>query len=79
MYSFLIDPEKWVNVGGIKLEQEKPYWFKKANGQIVMGAPFSNNYSSGIADCYLEGGCLRIKTNTFHIVGGGQVQPVIDA
>lgn len=78
MYSFLIDPEKWVNVGEMELEEKRPYWFKKTNGHIVMGTPFSNGYSSGIADCYSEDGCLRIKTNTFHMVKGGQVQPVAD-
>jgi hypothetical protein len=46
MYRFLIDPEKWVNVGEFELEQNKPYWFKKSNGQIVMGTVinFIENY-----------------------------------
>lgn len=78
MYSFLIDPDKWVNVGELKLEEERPYWFKKRNGHIVMETPFSNGYSSGIADYYFEDGYFRIKTNTFHMVKGGQVQPVLD-
>ena len=79
MYKFLIDPEKWVNVGELELEQNKPYWFKKSNGQIVMGAPYSNGYSSGIADVYLSNEGLQIKTNTFHILRGSQVQEVLEA
>lgn len=78
MYSFLINPEKWVKVGELKLEANRPYWFKKSNGHIVMGTPFSNGSSAGIADCYAEDGCLRIKTNTFHIVRNGFVQPVLE-
>jgi hypothetical protein len=75
---FLIDPNKWVKVGQLELEQNKPYWFKKTNGQIIMGAPFTDGYSSGIADVYLEDGCLKIKVDTFHIVKGGFVQPVLN-
>ena len=78
MYKFLIDPEKWVNVGELQLENNKPYWFKKTNGQIVMGTLFSNGHSSGIADVYTEDGCLRIKGDTFHLVKGGQVQEVLN-
>ena len=76
MYKLSIDPEKWVDFGKLELEQNKPYWFKKASGKIVMGAPFSNGYSSGIADVCIDDGRLIIKSNTFHLVKGGQVQPV---
>lgn len=78
MYSFLIDPNKWVKVGELNLEPKRPYWFKKTNGQIVMGTPFSNGHSAGIADCYAEDGCLRIKGDTFHLVKNGHVQPVLE-
>ncbi len=78
MYNFLIDPNKWEKVGTVQLEQMKPYWFKKTNGQIVMATPYSNGYSSGIAECYSEDGCLRINGSKFHIVKGGMVQPVLN-
>jgi hypothetical protein len=78
MYSFLIDPNKWVKVGKLELEEKRPYWFKKTNGQIVLGTPFSNGASSGIANCYLNDGSLVIEGNTFHIVKGGHVQPLLE-
>lgn len=78
MYNFLIDPNKWVNVGEIELELNSPYWFKKTNGQIVLGVPFSNGASMGIADCCLDAGILNIIPNVFHIVKGGQVQPLLN-
>lgn len=78
MYNFLIDPNKWVKVGDLELELNTPYWFKKTDGQIVMGTPHRSNGSSGIADVYAEDGCLRIKQNVFHIVKGGFVQPVLN-
>lgn len=74
MYNFSINPNKWVNIGDLELEMNKPYWFKKSDGSIVMGAPYSNGYSSGIADVYLSSDGLKIKTNTFHLLRGGQVQ-----
>jgi len=79
MYNLSINPEKWVNIGDLELETNKPYWFKKTDGKIVMGAPHSNGYSSGIADVYLSNEGLQIKTNTFHILRGSQVQEVLEA
>ncbi len=79
MYNLSINPEKWVNIGDLELETNKPYWFKKQDGKIVMGAPYSNGYSSGIADVYLSNEGLQIKTNTFHILRGSQVQEVLEA
>ena len=76
MYNFSINPEKWVDLGDLELETNKPYWFKKKDGKIVMGAPYTNGYSSGIADVYLAEDGLKIKTNTFHILRGSQVQEV---
>jgi len=76
MYKFNINPDKWVDLGKSELEQNKPYWFKKKDGKIVMGSPFSNGYSSGIADVYLDENGLQIKANTFHILRGSQVQEV---
>lgn len=78
MYSFLIDPNKWVKVGELHLEPNVPYWFKKTNGQIVMGTPFSDGYSAGIANCYAEDGMLRIESDSFHVVRNGYVQPVLE-
>lgn len=79
MYNLSIDPEKWVDLGELKLENNKPYWFKKTDGKIVMGASYSNGYASGIADVYLSEDGLKIKTNTFHILRGSQVQEVSQA
>ena len=79
MYNLSINPEKWVNIGELELEQNKPYWFKKQDGKIVMGAPYSDVYCSGIADVYLSSEGLQIKTNTFHILRGSQVQKVLEA
>lgn len=79
MYNLSINPEKWVNIGDLELEMEKPYWFKKQDGKIVMGAPYTNGYSSGIADVYLAQDGLKIKTNTFLILRGSQVQEVLEA
>jgi hypothetical protein len=79
MYNLSINPEKWVNIGELELEQNKPYWFKKQDGKIVMGAPYTNGYSSGIADVYLAEDGLKIKTNTFLILRGSQVQEVLEA
>lgn len=77
MYKFDINPNKWVDLGDLQLEQNKPYWFKKKDGQIVMGSPSSNGHSSGVADVYLDANGLRIKGNSFHILRGCQVQEVI--
>lgn len=79
MYNLSIDPEKWVDLGELELENNKPYWFKKTDGKIVMGTPYSNGYSSGIADVYLSEDGLKIKSNTFHILRGSQVQEVSQA
>ena len=79
MYNLSINPEKWVNIGELELEQNKPYWFKKQDGKIVMGTPYTNGYSSGIADVYLAEDGLKIKTNTFLILRGSQVQEVLEA
>lgn len=77
MYRFLIDPDKWVNVGELELKEHNLYWFKKSNGQIVMGTPYSDESCKGIVDVCVDGIGLRIKTNHFHIVKGGQVQEVL--
>lgn len=79
MYNLSIDPEKWVDLGELELETNKPYWFKRQDGKIVMGAPYTNGYSSGIADVYLAEDGLKIKTNTFLILRGSQVQEVLQA
>ena len=79
MYNLSINPEKWVDLGELELETNKPYWFKKQDGKIVMGAPYTNGYSSGIADVYLAEDGLKIKTNTFLILRGSQVQEVLEA
>lgn len=79
MYNLSIDPEKWVDLGELELETNKPYWFKKQDGKIVMGAPYTNGYSSGIADVYLAEDGLKLKTNTFLILRGSQVQEVLQA
>ena len=79
MYNLSINPEKWVDLGEIELETNKPYWFKKQDGKIVMGTPYTNGYNSGIADIYLSSEGLQIKTNTFHILRGSQVQEVLEA
>ena len=77
MYSLSIKSDKWVNVGDLQLDENKIYWFKKMNGNIVMGTPHSNGASAGIADVYVgQDGRLVIRSNTFHIVKGGQVQEV---
>jgi len=60
MYNLSINPEKWVDLGELELETNKPYWFKKQDGKIVMGAPYTNGYSSGIADVYLSEDGLKI-------------------
>jgi hypothetical protein len=57
----------------------KPFWFKKTDGKIVMGAPYSNGYSSGIAEVYLAEEGLKIKTNAFLILRDSQVQEVCQA
>jgi hypothetical protein len=79
MYNLSINPKKWVDLGELELENNKPYWFKKLDDKIVMGAPYSNGYSTGIADVYLSSEGLQIKTNTFHILRGSQVQEVLEA
>lgn len=79
MYNLSIDPEKWVDLGELELETNKPYWFKRQDGKIVMGAPYTNGYSSGIADVYLAEDGLKLKTNTFLILRGSQVQEVLQA
>ena len=79
MYNLSINPEKWVDLEELELETNKPYWFKKQDGKIVMGAPYTNGYSSGIADVYLAEDGLKIKTNTFLILRGSQVQEVLEA
>jgi len=79
MYNLSINPEKWVNIDDLELEMNKPYWFKKKDGKIVMGAPYTNGYTSGIADVYLSEEGLKIKTNTFHILRDSQVQEVSEA
>jgi hypothetical protein len=77
MYSFQIHPDKWVNTEDAELEQNKPYWFKRSDGLILMGAPFTNGYASGIADVYVSNEGLQIKTDTFHILlKNSQVQEV---
>ena len=79
MYNLSINPEKWVDLEELELETNKPYWFKKQDGKIVMGAPYTNGYSSGIAEVYLAEDGLKIKTNTFLILRGSQVQEVLEA
>lgn len=74
-----IDPDKWVTTESLELEMNKPYWFKKENGKIVMGAPYSNGYSSGIAEVFISKNGLNIRTNTFHILKNSQVQEVSEA
>jgi hypothetical protein len=77
MNSFQIDPDKWVNINDVKLEEDKLYWFKKSNGKIVMGTPFTSDYGSGIANVYLSNVfTLLIDTTTFHILKNSQVQEV---
>jgi hypothetical protein len=78
MYNFSIDPNKWVDIIDFELIKNVPYWFKKENGQIIMGTPHSSNGASGIADVYAEDGCLRVNCNLFHIVKNGQVQNVLN-
>jgi len=77
MYNLSIDPNKWSNIGDLELENNKPYWFKKLDGKIVIGAPYSNGYSSGVAEVYLSEDGLKIKTNTFLILRDSQVQEVL--
>jgi hypothetical protein len=79
MYDLSINPEKWVELGELELETNKPYWFKKPDGKIVMGAPYSNGYSSGIAEVYLSEDGLKIKTNTFLILRDSLIQEVLEA
>ncbi len=78
MYDLSINPEKWVSISDFEIKPNKPYWFKKKNGKIVIGAFYSNGYSSGIAEVYLSDKGLKIKTNTFHILKDSEVQEVLE-
>jgi hypothetical protein len=79
MYNLSINPEKWVKMSDLELQMNKPFWFKKPDGKIVMGAPYSNGYSSGIAEVYLAEDGLKIKTNTFLILRDSLIQEVLEA
>jgi hypothetical protein len=79
MYDITIDPNKWVNIDDLELEMKKPYWFKKENGKIVMGMPYSNGYTSGIAEVFISKNGLSARTNTFHILKNSQAQEVSGA
>ena len=76
MYDLSIDPDKWVDLGELKLEINKPYWFKKENGIIVMGVPYASKYLSGVAEAFITEKGFSIRTNTFHILKNSQVQEV---
>jgi hypothetical protein len=77
MLKLVIDPNKWVKLSDAKLEQNQAYWFKKTDGVIVMGAPYSTGYASGIAVCAMDDTGLHILTNTFYILKNALVQPVV--
>ena len=79
MYDLTIDPDKWVNIENLKLEINKPYWFKKENGKIVMGVHYASKYLSGIAEAFITEKGFSIRTNTFHILKNSQVQEVSEA
>ena len=76
-YKIVIDPNKWIPVSEFKIEPETPYWCKMTDGRIIMIAHYSNNISSGMAECFIDNNGIMIKADTFYIIRGCKLQPVI--
>ena len=76
-YNPIIDPNKWIKISNVTLEDRKLYWCKMTNGRIVMATPYSNGYSSGMAKCIIDDDGVNIKTDEFYMLKDSFVQPVI--
>ena len=75
--NFEISAAKWKPMSEGNLEPERPYWFKKSNGDIVMATYISNAGMTGWAVTYFDRDKFVCETNTFHILKGAEYQDAI--
>jgi len=77
MIQLKISDKNWVSIKDVEFEMCIPYWCKTEKGDIVMAAFYSNDSSTGMAECFVDDGGLKINGNSFYILKNAMVQPVI--